>query len=1301
MSSDGYFDDDNFDDAAFEQLDAIEAAHNRPRAPSPELDEFDSFGNIDASELERIDTFIEDSYQGKAQPVAGPSRTSSRGTTLQTTLYGGVLPPSPPKVPRAQVQRTNSVPRNPFGQQAPKTKKWDHTAFAKSGSRKKDKRKDDHEEGEEESVQFEQFPAPFVSIGCVQFSRMRVLTSNIESDVIQAGPPPMKLKPDLLETKHWIYPLNQPKRDYQFNIVKHCLFDNTIVALPTGLGKTFIAGVVMLNFYRWFPEGKVVFVAPTKPLVAQQIEASHKTCGIPGSDAIELTGHNVRAMRARAWKEKRVFYMTPQTLFNDLESENCDARDIILLVIDEAHRATGGYAYNDVVRFMMAKNPHFRILALTATPGGDPTKVQNLIDGLHISRIEIRDENSLDLKAYVFHKKVEQHVIAMSEESVLKPLQERGVMSAWADPVKLHSFSAQSTMATLKPDQRWAYGPLSKLMSLCRAMAYLIEGTIGMCNTYMRDLERDKETDDAEGGKKKTASKAKKFKEDPQFQAVIKELEAQRLRGFAMHPKMEKLKALVVEHFAQKLGDDGQETEQTRVMVFSTFREAVDEIVDALNTQKPLIRANRFIGQGTDKQGRKGLAQKEQLELIKKFKAGEYNVLVATSIGEEGLDIGEVDLIVCYDAQKTPIRMLQRLGRTGRKRDGFVHVLLSEGREELNMDKAKATYKEVQKSIVRGDQLELYGDVGRLLPDHIKPECLEQVMDIQEYVREDGRKKRSGSKERGAPKGTKRKRNDDVFRNIPDGASTGFVSVAELLVKGSSKKQKVARSFEEAGQDDETDEELESGSILVPPRRAASSSSAPAKPKSKLRRAATEGNKRIKKSNVIAPTPSQFKLKAIDDEDDMDIERGTLLSPARPSSSGQSRSKSPTTIEIDSDSDSPPRILFFVRHIPSIDWPVDYSLSFRQSRSRSPTAIEIDSDSDSPARKFYPLVRNIPFFDSPAEPSPSAHNTPPGKDNISWLVEDDDDGPDFEIVDSSPEVKKRQSPAPSEGSACVVDGPMSSKAAGKRRAITPIHFEPDESVEIVESLPPRQPAAQDPDDSVELVTDTSPIPKPTLRAVRRPGTQKPDMPPPPLPSRFLVSNSPPEPSFPVRAPGRVARASKLFDDSEPESPAMDIPPPSQRRRLRRRESSPIQENHRPRSPKHKASSRMHKIYDMEAVHSGDEVSEGSSGSEEVESESDRQFLQELPETQMSPSYNQSLVYRQSLLTQAPGGGRVPTFGNRPVRKGMFGGGLSESSRRRPQVSSSPPRDPDEEDAYDIGSFVVDDDAEISFLSSES
>lgn len=128
----------------------------------------------------------------------------------------------------------------------------------------------------------------------------------------------MKLDIDREAAREWVYPLNHPKRDYQYIIVRNSLFENSLVALPTGLGKTFIAGVIMLNCgslimrtldteaeiylptdYRWFPQGKVVFVAPTKPLVAQQIEACHHTCGIPQSDAVELTGGIPRSTRVR------------------------------------------------------------------------------------------------------------------------------------------------------------------------------------------------------------------------------------------------------------------------------------------------------------------------------------------------------------------------------------------------------------------------------------------------------------------------------------------------------------------------------------------------------------------------------------------------------------------------------------------------------------------------------------------------------------------------------------------------------------------------------------------------------------------------------------------------------------------------------------------------------------------------------------------------------------------------------------------------------------------------------------------
>ena len=143
---------------------------------------------------------------------------------------------------------------------------------------------------------------------------------------------------DLEAGRTWIYPTNYPVRQYQFNIVKSCLFDNTLVSLPTGLGKTFIAAVVMYNFFRWYPQAKIVFMAPTKPLVAQQIEACYKIMGVPQEETSEMTGNVSVKLRTKAWQQKRVFFLTPQVMSNDLSRGLFPANNVKLLVVDEAHR---------------------------------------------------------------------------------------------------------------------------------------------------------------------------------------------------------------------------------------------------------------------------------------------------------------------------------------------------------------------------------------------------------------------------------------------------------------------------------------------------------------------------------------------------------------------------------------------------------------------------------------------------------------------------------------------------------------------------------------------------------------------------------------------------------------------------------------------------------------------------------------------------------------------------------------------------------------------------------------------------
>ncbi|KAI0932449.1 hypothetical protein AcW1_000425 [Taiwanofungus camphoratus] len=1286
MDSDDYFEDE-LDSAFLNEVNAIEAAHlslSKPvytsnakpikRQSSPrsviELTDSDAFDvfDVDEEDLQRFDKVCQNEYQHQSasalRPAAGPSNVNLHRTTSKG---------------KPSMERTHSSSRTLSGGRARKTKQWDHTAFAKSGwklpisAKKKGKEKahsffdsDQDESDGEEQVEFEQFPAPFVPVG---------------------PPLPMKLMPDLLAAKRWIYPLNQPKRDYQFNIVKHCLFENTLVALPTGLGKTFIAGVVMLNFYNWFPKGKVIFLAPTKPLVAQQIDACHKTCGIPGSQAAELTGEISGVRRIQAWAEKRVFYMTPQTLMSGFLSETCDPRDIVLVVIDEAHRGSGDYSYAQIIRYMMAKNPYFRVLGLTATPGSDPEAVQTIVDCLHISHIEIRDEQSMDLRPYLHKKVLQQHFLPMSREIVkirdllskimqplIKDVQKCGAMYGSAEPTMLHSFRCQQAMPQLRARKaHWAMPAAAKLSILARAMGYLLEASVGMCYTVLNSCNN-------EMSGRQAASKAQNsLQKDTNFKALMNEMETQKTRGFALHPKMEKLRVLLVQHFAkdmldreEALGDGGQVADaagHSRAMVFVSFRECVDEVVEMLNQESPLIRAVRFIGQGTDKQGRKGIAQREQLEVIKKFKAGEFNVLVSTSIGEEGLDIGEVDMIVCYDAQKTPVRMLQRIGRTGRKRDGIVHVLLAEGREERNWEKAQDKYREVQHFIVRAEQLELYGDAERLLPDHIKPECVEMVMEIEEHIRVD-RGSRKGSLFDGehspVPQSKKRKRDDNPARNIPAGASTGFVNVRDLLVKGGAlkKKRKTQKDFDVlAGDDDEDDLEIEAG--LFGPRRAASTSVMSGSSKAqKIKRATTiasaGGTKwaakpKKKKKQLKEPTGRQFELMGVEDSDDVEIERGLHFAdspiPRTPSPLPQRSPVVPTSNEV-----------------------VDLTTPDPQHAASSPlSALSYSPDQSLKSRSASTLSRDklTGRSSNPPEQSPSISSRSFSADknigdaDMAWLIEDDEE-PDFQVVVSSP--SHRESSPRAECHVENVEDVFASPSAISNSARAPALSEAHHGA---------------------------------LRHARN------DM---PLPAYLARSTSPilgeafPEPSFAVRAPGNQARKRLI---SEPlDSSPLAMPPPSQRRLQRQRDSpSPRAAHQSAKRRKRKftdvaEAQKMNPWIDVEATHSGDEHSLGSSDSDQPVDEYDRQFVQELPETQVSPSYDQSAVYRRSLFTQAPAApGRAPIFAKPPVRRGLGVLGVGGISRSRTVISSSPRGD--DMDNYEFGSFVVADDAEISLSGNSS
>jgi Fanconi anemia group M protein len=170
------------------------------------------------------------------------------------------------------------------------------------------------------------------------------------------------------------------------------------------MGKTLIAAVVMYNFHRWYPNDLIVFMAPTRPLVSQQLEACRNTVGIHPTRTVELTGQVVASKREKIWKTKSVFFLTPQVMMSDLMNGSCPAEKVRCVVVDEAHKAVGEHAYAQVISILTKTNPLFRVLALSATPGSDLPAVKQVLRNLLISRVELRAENSTDIMPYTNEK---------------------------------------------------------------------------------------------------------------------------------------------------------------------------------------------------------------------------------------------------------------------------------------------------------------------------------------------------------------------------------------------------------------------------------------------------------------------------------------------------------------------------------------------------------------------------------------------------------------------------------------------------------------------------------------------------------------------------------------------------------------------------------------------------------------------------------------------------------------------------------------------------------------------------------
>ena len=457
-------------------------------------------------------------------------------------------------------------------------------------------------------------------------------------------------------------------RPYQKEIVESIIKNgNTLVILPTGTGKTFIGFTVGFIFK------PCLFLAPTKPLTVQHYRNFFNFL----KNVDDVNKYNCVAITGEIKKEKRIslykydfVFATPQTVKNDLDI--IDKRHFKSLIVDECHRAVGNYAYVEIAKFF----DEVIIVGLTASPGSQVDKINEIINNLKVKNIEIRTER--DIAFYLAEKDYERIFVDLPIEmkeiisslkilynSYKEKLEEIGfyVQNRKSDIIKIGDkiFGDESKSTYFKAIP--FYVGLLNVMHMLELVE--TQGVLSLLS-YMKSLKNEKKVS------------LRNLVNREEFLHIMKQCE-EAVKKNIDHPKMEKLLDLL-------------KNNDKKVIVFVQYREQIDRIVSLL--EKNGVKAKAFMGK------RYGFTKEKQQAVLQEFKEGLFNVLVSSSIGEEGIDIPEVDTVIFYEAVPSAIRAVQRKGRTGRIKKGNIIFLITKGTRDESYYYAASTKERKMLSII-------------------------------------------------------------------------------------------------------------------------------------------------------------------------------------------------------------------------------------------------------------------------------------------------------------------------------------------------------------------------------------------------------------------------------------------------------------------------------------------------------------------------------------------------------------------------------------------------------------------------
>jgi len=532
-----------------------------------------------------------------------------------------------------------------------------------------------------------------------------------------------------------IWPNKVEARAYQQTIAEKATHRNTLVVLPTALGKTVISALTAARFLYNHRQMRVLVMAPTRPLVLQHRETYVMILKLTEDDAVALTGKTPAAYRKQVWDgEARIIFATPQVVKNDLEGGNLSLKDFSLIVFDECHRARKGYAYTDVAKKYVEQASWPIILGMTASPGADKKKIGEICEALFIEQIEYRSEEDPDVAPYINPVEVEWKYVDLPGEyrelsqtirsmfnDRLSWLRRIGIIQKPLQYITRRDLleAGEELRYRLEESIEEERGPIysaivaqSISLTLFHALELLETQGIPTLASFLDRVEQESEE----------KRSYKTIINDPQY-TELKRLLNQNMK--LEHPKLPLLNREVENQLKQH--------PNSKVLVFTQYRDTASHLVDKLR-ETGQLSVERFVGQAS-KQDDPGLSQDEQAEILRNFRDGDTNLLVATCIAEEGLDIPSVDLVVFYEPIPSEIRYIQRKGRTGRKTAGKALILAANDTFDISYLYASRRRVERMRKITASLNQELNLLMRKGPRPEPNPMTIEEIKEIEKHAK--------------------------------------------------------------------------------------------------------------------------------------------------------------------------------------------------------------------------------------------------------------------------------------------------------------------------------------------------------------------------------------------------------------------------------------------------------------------------------------------------------------------------------------------------------------------------------------